>query len=83
MTDRQLLLYLVEKINKIEEIKEQKIARMKQQIKQEIKVELKEERSVWQQRSVELEDRINKKLKEWEEKHQRKEQRRMKISENT
>ena len=75
LTDRQLLLYSVETVNKIEEEKEQEIIRMKKEIKQEIKVELKEKRRVWEQKSVELKDRINKKLKEWEEKHQRKEQR--------
>ena len=42
---------------------------MKQEIKQGIKVELEEERRIWEQRSVELEDRINKNSKEWEEKH--------------
>ena len=46
LTNRQLLLYLVEQTNKIEEEKEHEKARLKQEINQEI--ELEEERRAWE-----------------------------------
>ena len=61
LTDIQLPLYLVQKINQKEEEKDQEKLKLKLEMKQEIKIELVVERRVEEQRSVELQYRINKK----------------------
>jgi len=65
LTNRDLMLKILSKMNKREKEREAEKAEMKKEIKSQIQAAINEERKKWQKESKELEEKINKKLEDW------------------